>query len=240
MARIDGRHVNQLRKVSVIKNVLEHADGSCQITFGRTRVICTAAVEESVPPFLKGSGTGWVTAEYGMLPCSTSTRIRREKAMGSGRTQEIQRLIGRSLRIVVDMAKLGERTVKIDCDVIQADGGTRTAAITGGYIALGLAFKKLYQNKTLSEIPLKDYVAAVSVGVVKGQPVLDLNYAEDSSADMDMNVVMVGNGAFVEVQGTGEKTPFSSRQMSRLLKLAQKGIKELLTLQRKALGLKMS
>ena len=240
MSRIDGRHSSQLRKIKVVKNVLEHPQGSCEISFGRTRVICTACIEDSVPPFLKGSGTGWVTAEYGMLPGSTSTRIKRDKAMTSGRTQEIQRLIGRSLRVVVDMTKLGERTIKIDCDVIQADGGTRTAAVTGGFIALGLAFKKLQQQKVIAEIPIKDYVAAVSVGVVKGKTVLDLNYAEDSSADMDMNVVMVGQGTFVEVQGTGEKKPFSSRQMTTLLKLAQKGIKELLAVQRKALELKIS
>jgi ribonuclease PH len=239
MSRSEGRLNSQLRKIKVVKNVLDHPQGSCEISFGRTRVICTASVEDSVPPFLKGSGTGWVTAEYGMLPGSTSTRIKRDKAMTSGRTQEIQRLIGRSLRVVVDMTKLGERTIKIDCDVIQADGGTRTAAVTGGFIALGLALKKLYQEKVIPEIPIKDYVAAVSVGIVKGTAALDLDYSEDSSADMDMNVVMVGQGSFVEVQGTGEKKPFSSNQMSKLLKLAQKGIKELLAVQRKTLGLKV-
>jgi ribonuclease PH len=236
MSRPDGRRNNQLRKIKVTKNYIKHPEGSCLIEFGDTKVICTASVEEGVPPHLKGSGNGWVTAEYGMLPRSVNTRIRRDKAATSGRTQEIQRLIGRSLRAVVDMTKLGERTIKIDCDVIQADGGTRTASITGGFVALGLALSKMKKENTIEEIPLRDYVAAISVGVSKGQPVLDLNYEEDSKAEMDMNVVMVGAGEFVEIQGTAEGKPFSKTQSDKLLTLAQKGIKELFLIQRKHLN----
>ncbi len=236
MSRVDGRAPDQLRKVKVVKNFVKHAEGSCLIEFGRTRVICTASVEESVPPFLKGKGTGWVTAEYGMLPRSTNTRMNREKTLGSGRTLEIQRLIGRSLRGVVDLTRLGERTVKVDCDVIQADGGTRTASVTGGFIALALALKKMKKQGTIAQIPLTDCVAAVSVGVFRGTPFLDLNYEEDSGADMDMNVVMVGKGQFVEVQGTAEKKPFSKKEMDRLLDLAGKGIRELIKVQKKHVG----
>lgn len=238
MKRKDSRLSNQLRKIKVTKNYTKYAEGCCLIEFGDTRVLCTASVEESVPPFLKGRGTGWVTAEYGMLPRSSTTRIGREKT--SGRTHEIQRLIGRSLRAVVDMDKLGERTVKIDCDVIQADGGTRTASITGGFIALAQALLWLRKKGKIQELPLLDYVAAISVGIVKGEPLLDLDYEEDSGAHMDMNVVMVGDGNFVEIQGTAEKKPFSKSQSDALLKLAQKGIRELMAVQRKNLnGLKI-
>jgi ribonuclease PH len=232
--RPDGRKPDQLRKIKVTKNYLKHAEGSCLIEFGETKVICSASVEEGVPPFLKGSGKGWVTAEYGMLPRSCNTRIRREKS--SGRTEEIQRLIGRSLRSVVDMEKLGERTIKIDCDVLQGDGGTRTASITGGFIALADAVLWMKKKLMFEKIPLKDYVAAISVGVFNGKPVLDLNYAEDSKAHVDMNVVMVGQGEFVEVQGTGEHATFSRKEIDALLKLAEKGIKELFVVQKKALG----
>ena len=236
MTRIAGRSFDQLRKIKVTKNFVKHAEGSCLIEFGHTRVICTASVEENVPPFLKGKGTGWVTAEYGMLPRSTDTRMKREKTLTSGRTLEIQRLIGRSLRGVVDAEQLGERTVKIDCDVIQADGGTRTASVTGGFIALALALQKIKKQNLIGRVPLTDYVAAVSVGVHKGQPLLDLDYREDSSADMDMNVVMVGAGKFVEVQGTAEKKPFSKQEMDHLLDLAGKGIRELFVIQKKYVG----
>ena len=236
MTRIAGRSFDQLRKIKVTKNFVKHAEGSCLIEFGHTRVICTASVEENVPPFLKGKGTGWVTAEYGMLPRSTDTRMKREKTLTSGRTLEIQRLIGRSLRGVIDAEQLGERTVKIDCDVIQADGGTRTASVTGGFIALALALQKIKKQNLIGRVPLTDYVAAVSVGVHKGQPLLDLDYREDSSADMDMNVVMVGSGKFVEVQGTAEKKPFSKKEMDQLLDLAEKGIRELIKMQRKYVG----
>ena len=235
MSRHDGRSAKQLRKITVVKDYNKHAEGSCLIGFGETRVICTASVEESVPPFLKGSGTGWVTAEYGMLPRSTNTRMRREKVSQSGRTFEIQRLIGRSLRGVVALGQLGERTINIDCDVIQADGGTRTAAITGGFIALALALKKIKKDGLIVKIPLKDYVAAVSVGIIKGQMALDLNYEEDSKADMDMNVVMVGQGNFIEVQGTAEKSSFSKKELDQLLMLAKKGIKRLIAIQKKQL-----
>ncbi len=236
MSRVDGRKADELRKIKITRNFVKHAEGSCLIECGLTRVICTASVEENVPPFLKGKGTGWVTAEYGMLPRSTDTRMRREKILTSGRTLEIQRLIGRSLRGVVDLKQLGERTVKIDCDVIQADGGTRTASITGGFIALALALGKIKKQNLIDRVPLTDYVAAVSVGIYKGQPLLDLNYEEDSRADMDMNVVMVGSGKFVEVQGTAERAPFSKQQMDKLLNLAVQGIRELIKMQRKYVG----
>ena len=232
MPRPDGRQKNELRPVRFTKDYTKHAEGSCLVEFGDTRVLCTASVEEDVPPFLKGSGQGWVTAEYGMLPRSTNTRIRRDKAAGSGRTLEISRLIGRSLRAVVDRAQLGERTVKVDCDVLQADGGTRTAAVTGGFVALALALEHIRQQGLLTEVPLKDTVAAVSVGVFQGEPVLDLNYDEDSQADMDMNVVMVGSGGFVEVQGTAEGAPYSRQEIDTLLELAQAGIQTLGGLQK--------
>ena len=235
MKRIDGRKPDQLRKVTVQKNYLKHAEGSCLISFGDTKVVCSASVEEGVPPFLKGKGQGWVTAEYGMLPRSCTQRITREKGGGSGRTQEIQRLVGRSLRAVVDMKKLGERTIKIDCDVIQGDGGTRTASITGGYIALAMAVKKIMKQKLITVSPLIEQVAAISVGMKGGRAVLDLNYAEDSTAEVDMNIVMVGAGKFVEVQGTAEGKAFAKKDMDAMVKLAEKGIRELFALQKKIL-----
>jgi ribonuclease PH len=233
MKRPDGRRPNQLRKVKVTKNYMKNAEGSCLIEFGETKVICTASVEEGVPPFLKGSGKGWVTAEYGLLPRSCTSRIRREKT--SGRTEEIQRLVGRSLRSVVNMDALGERTIRIDCDVLQGDGGTRTAAITGGFIALADAIYWMRQKKMIDSIPIKDFVAAISVGVYQSVNVLDLNYIEDSKAQVDMNVVMIGRGEFVEVQGTGEGGTFSETQMRGLLALARRGIKELLKIQKKVI-----
>ena len=236
MNRTDGRAPDQLRKVKVTQNFVQYAEGSCLIEFGQTRVICTASVEEGVPPFLKGKGTGWVTAEYGMLPRSCSTRVKRDKTLTSGRTLEIQRLIGRSLRSVVETAGLGERTVKVDCDVIQADGGTRTASITGGFIALVLALEKMKKQGLMKEMPLVDYVAAVSVGIHQGALLLDLNYEEDSAAEMDMNVVMVGKGQLVEVQGTAERNPFTKKEMDKLLDLAAKGIQELIRMQKKHIG----
>ena len=229
MATNNERANDKLRNIKVTKDFMKHAEGSCLIEFGETKVICTASVEESVPQFLKNSGKGWVTAEYGMLPCSCNSRIRRNQT--SGRTMEIQRLIGRSLRAVIDMSKLGERTIKIDCDVMQADGGTRTASITGGFIALALAIKKIMQEGKLDEMPLNDYVAAISVGMFEGEPVLDLDYIKDSNADMDMNVVMVRKGDFVEVQGTAEGAPFSKSQLDELLDLAKGGITEIFEIQ---------
>lgn len=234
--RHDGRKANQLRKVTVQKNYLKHAEGSCLISFGDTKVVCSASVEEGVPSFLKGKGQGWVTAEYGMLPRSCTQRISREKGGGSGRTQEIQRLVGRSLRAVVDMKLLGERTIKLDCDVIQGDGGTRTASITGAYIALVLAVRKLLKAKLITASPIREQIAAISVGMQAGGAVLDLDYIEDSKAEVDMNVVMVGSGLFVEVQGTAEGKPFSKKDMDAMLALADKGIEELFIIQKKALG----
>lgn len=230
MTRNDGRLPDKLRKIKITKDYIKHAEGSCLIECGETKVICTATIEENVPPFLKNSGRGWVTAEYGMLPRSCATRIQREKT--SGRTMEIQRLIGRSLRAVIDTDMLGERTVKIDCDVIQADGGTRTTSITGGFIALGLALMKIKKQGIISQIPLTDYVAAVSVGILQDHSLLDLNYEEDSRADIDMNIVMVGKGKFVEIQGTAEHKPFSKSQMDKLLELAKGGIEELVEIQK--------
>lgn len=235
--RSDGRKPDQMRKISIKKNTMKYAEGSCLIEVGNTKVICAASVEDKVPPFLRNTGKGWVTAEYGMLPRSCHTRIRRESSAGkqSGRTQEIQRLIGRSLRSVVDLKKLGERTVWIDCDVIQADGGTRTASITGSFIALIEALTALKNKNTIEEIPVRDYVAAVSVGIVDGNLCLDLDYEEDSKADVDMNVVMTGEKKLIEVQGTAEKTPFSKKDLDRLIQSAEKGIKEIVALQRKIL-----
>jgi ribonuclease PH len=226
-----------MREIRMTRRYTKHAEGSVLIEFGDTQVICTASVLEKVPPHKKGSGEGWVTAEYGMLPRSTNTRIDREAARGkqSGRTQEIQRLIGRSLRAVVDLKKLGERTVHVDCDVIQADGGTRTAAISGAYVAVADAVSWLMQQGTIAESPLKDNVAAISVGVYQGEPVLDLDYAEDSSCDTDMNVVMTGRGGMVEVQGTAEGEPFSRAALEALLDLAGKGIAEITRAQNAAL-----
>ncbi|MCW3480574.1 ribonuclease PH [Neisseriaceae bacterium JH1-16] len=235
--RPSQRSPRQLRPVRLTRHYTRHAEGSVLVEFGDTKVICTASVEETVPGFLKGKGQGWVTAEYGMLPRSTGSRMRREAASGkqSGRTQEIQRLIGRSLRAVVDLEKLGERQIVIDCDVIQADGGTRTASITGAYVALADAVNGLIRAGKLTESPLRDHVAAVSVGVFEGEPVLDLDYPEDSACDTDMNVVMTGSGHFIEVQGTAEGAPFSRAEMDALLELAEQGIAELVELQKAAL-----
>jgi ribonuclease PH len=235
--RPSQRQPAELRPVAIERGYTRHAEGSVLIGFGDTRVICTASIEEGVPGFLKGRGQGWVTAEYGMLPRSTHTRTDREAARGkqSGRTQEIQRLIGRSLRAVIDLPALGERTVKLDCDVIQADGGTRTASVTGAFVALHDAVAKLLDRGALDASPIRDFVAAVSVGLFEGVPVLDLDYAEDSRCDTDMNVVMTGSGGFVEVQGTAEGAPFSAAQMQALIALAQQGIAELVAKQKAAL-----
>ena len=229
---------DELRPTRFTPHYLEHAEGSVLIEAGRTRVICTASVEERVPPFLRGSGKGWVTAEYGMLPRATSTRMAREASRGKqgGRTQEIQRLIGRSLRAVTRLDALGERTVWIDCDVIQADGGTRTAAISGGFVALAFALQRLKDGGVLPKVPLADHVAATSVGIVGGTPLLDLAYEEDSTAEVDMNVVMTGGGQFIEVQGTAEGAPFSRDQHDALLGLAQAGIERLVAMQRDLVG----
>lgn len=236
--RNDGRANDALRQVRITRNFTKHAEGSVLVEFGDTRVICTASVEESVPPFLRGKGTGWVTAEYSMLPRATHTRSSREAAKGkqSGRTLEIQRLIGRSLRAVTDMAALGERSITIDCDVIQADGGTRTASITGAYVALYDAMTKLQERGLLSRIPLKEAVAAVSVGIVGNEAVLDLNYLEDSAAEVDMNFVMTSSGRFVEVQGTAEAEPFTLEQMDAMRDLASRGIKQLFAIQNETLA----
>jgi ribonuclease PH len=235
--RADGRAPDELRPVKITRGIIKHAEGSVLIEVGDTRVICTASIEDKVPQFLKDSGRGWVTAEYAMLPRSTSTRKPRESSIGKvgGRTHEIQRLIGRSLRAVVDMEALGERTVWIDCDVMQADGGTRTAAITGGFICLADALQHAVDCGMIQKKPLLDCVAAVSVGVVEGKPVLDLNYAEDYDAEVDMNVVMTGKGGFVEVQGTAEGDPFSQEALDELIKLARAGIGKLVELQRSEL-----
>ena len=230
MMRADGRGLDKLRKVTITRPFLKYAEGSCLIEFGNTKVVCSASVEESVPPFLKNSGTGWVTAEYGMLPRSCQSRIPRGK--DSGRTYEIQRLVGRSLRAVTDMKSLGERTIWMDCDVLQGDGGTRTASITGSFLALCDALEKLKKGGLLNKIPIKDFVAATSVGIVKGNLLLDLTYEEDSQADVDMNIVMTGKGQFIEIQGTAERKTFSKEEMNSLLALAQKGIGELIDTQR--------
>ena len=235
--RSDDRLANALRETTLTPNYLPHAEGSVFVEAGRTKVICTASVEDRVPPFLRNTGKGWVTAEYGMLPRATNTRMTREATSGKvgGRTQEIQRLIGRSLRAVTRLDGFGERQIKVDCDVIQADGGTRTAAITGAFVALGDAIGTLVKAGTLAGSPIRDCVAAISVGMVGNRPVLDLNYVEDSTAEVDMNVVMTGAGAFVEVQGTAEQTPFSKARLDELLTLAGDGIGRLIGLQRRAL-----
>lgn len=236
--RSDGRRLDEIRPVKVDRGYLKHAEGSLLIEIGETRVLCTATVEDKVPLFLRGTGQGWVTAEYGMLPRATKTRTPRESATGraSGRTFEIQRLIGRSLRAVIDLTRLGERTVLIDCDVIQADGGTRTTAITGAFVAMADALSRLQENDRLQGPLLKDFVAGVSVGHVDGELLLDLNYAEDSMAEVDMNIVMTGSGKFVEVQGTAEEVPFDKTQLDRMLDLATRGIDQLVDLQRQLLG----
>ena len=238
MPRFNGRSSNQTRQVKVTKNYIIHPHGSVLFEMGNTRVLCSASVDNKVPSFLRDKGQGWVTAEYSMLPSSTNTRTSREATKGkvSGRTQEIQRLIGRSLRSIINLKKLGERTVWIDCDVIQADGGTRCASITGAFIALMLAMKKLKKDKLIKEIPVRDYVAAISVGVVGGKNYLDLDYSEDSEADVDMNIIKTGTGGFVEIQGTAEREPFSDIQMKAMLTLADKGIKQLVDIQKKAIG----
>ena len=233
MSRPDGRAPDQLRPIVITRDYLLHPEGSVLVEFGATKVICTASVEDKVPPFLKGQGVGWVTAEYAMLPRSTNTRSQRENRGPSGRSQEIQRLVGRALRAVVDRSKFGEHTVWVDCDVIQADGGTRTAAITGSFVAVADALTKVAGAG--AKAALRDCVAAISVGIVKGQAVLDLNYVEDSSAEVDMNVVMTGGSEFVEVQGTAEQTPFGRARLDELLRLAEAGIRQLVALQRRAL-----
>jgi ribonuclease PH len=237
-SRNGARAVNQLRAVRITRGYTIHAEGSVLIEFGATKVLCTASVEEKVPPHKRGSGEGWVTAEYGMLPRATHTRSDREAARGkqSGRTQEIQRLIGRSLRAVFDLKALGERTIHLDCDVLQADGGTRTAAITGAFVAAQDAVNQLLAQGKLQVSPIRDHIAAISVGIVQGTPLLDLEYSEDSACDTDMNVVMTGAGNFVEVQGTAEGAAFSRQEMNALLELAEKGISDLVLLQKQALA----
>jgi ribonuclease PH len=235
--RPSGRAPQQLRTIRLTRNYTKHAEGSVLVEFGDTKVICTASIDENVPRWMKGKGQGWVTAEYGMLPRSTGSRMSREAAQGKqgGRTMEIQRLIGRSLRAVVDMSALGERTITIDCDVIQADGGTRTASITGGYVALADAMRYLRNKKLIKKDPLHGQVASVSVGIYQGTPILDLDYAEDSNAETDMNVVMNDGGAFIEVQGTAEGHAFRREELDAMLALAESGIKELMAKQREAL-----
>ncbi len=239
MSRPSGRSSDQLRNVEIIPHVSKHAEGSCMVKFGDTHVLCTASVEEKVPGWMRGTGKGWVTAEYGMLPRSTGSRMDREAARGkqSGRTQEIQRLIGRALRAVVDMKALGERQIRVDCDVIQADGGTRTAAITGGFVALHLALQHVVKIGLLKEMPISDTVSAISCGVYKGDPVLDLDYDEDSDADTDANFVITGNGGICEIQGTAEKEPFSEEEFIALLGLAKAGCDDLTAAQKDVLGL---
>ena len=236
--RPSQRKASELRPVTITRSFTKHAEGSVLIEFGDTKVLCTASILEKVPPHQKGSGEGWVTAEYGMLPRSTHTRSDREAARGkqSGRTQEIQRLIGRAMRSVFDLKVLGERTIHLDCDVLQADGGTRTAAITGAYVAARDAVNLLLKNKVISSDPILDSVAAISVGIYQGVPVLDLDYAEDSACDTDMNIVMTGKGGMIEIQGTAEGAPFSRAELEALLNLAKAGIEELSSLQRKALS----
>lgn len=232
--RIDGRQWDELRPVRITKNFIKHAEGSVLIEIGDTKVVCTATIEDKVPPFLKDQKRGWVTAEYGMIPRSTPSRIARESSTGrvGGRTHEIQRLIGRALRSVTNLNALGERTIWIDCDVIQADGGTRTAAITGAYIALSDAIQYAIRNSLIERNPLRDYLAAISIGMVKGEILLDLCYVEDSQADVDMNIVMTGSGRFVEIQGTAEAAPFSKEEMDKMIALARKGIERLIEIQK--------
>ncbi|MFA5165562.1 MAG: ribonuclease PH [Candidatus Omnitrophota bacterium] len=237
--RADGRGAEILRKVNITRGYLKYAEGSCLIELGDTKVLCSASVDEGVPQFLKGRGTGWVTSEYGMLPRSCQQRVQREAVKGTigGRTHEIQRLVGRSLRAVTDLTALGERTVWIDCDVIQADGGTRCASITGSFIALADALSFLKKKGVISKLPVLDYVAATSVGLVRNEPVLDLAFDEDSKADVDMNIVMTGKGKFIEIQGTAEGEPFDGEQLHKLLELAKKGITQLVGIQKNLLGI---
>jgi ribonuclease PH len=241
MRREDERKRTEVRNIKIATDFMKFAEGSCLFEIGNTKVICTASVEEGVPLFLKGKGTGWVTAEYGMLPRSCKTRVIREASRGrpGGRTQEIQRLIGRSLRSVVDLKQLGERTVWVDADVVQADGGTRCASITGCFIALMRALKKMKDEYMFDSVPVSDYVAAISLGIVDGKTLVDLSYEEDSQASVDMNIVMTSRGKLIEVQGTAEKAPFSMSEMNELLDLAKRGMKKLFTAQKKALGIKL-
>jgi ribonuclease PH len=239
LVRSDRRSPQEMRQVEIVPNYISSAEGSALIRLGETQVICTASVEDTVPQFVKGSGAGWITSEYAMIPRATASRTPREVTRGrqGGRTMEIQRLIGRSLRAVTDMSALGERTVWIDCDVIRADGGTRTASITGSLVALGLAFEKLLESKTLKRMPLKDYVAAISAGIVGKEKLLDLDYGEDSNAEVDMNVVMTGAGDLVEIQATAERAAFSLKTMNELVEIARGGIQKLLDIQKKTLNL---
>jgi ribonuclease PH len=236
--RIDGRTNDQMRGVRITTDFLMTAEGSVLIEVGNTRVLCAASIEDSVPPFLRGSGKGWVTAEYAMLPRATASRTPREVAKGrpSGRTHEIQRLIGRSLRSIVDLTSVGERSIIIDCDVLQADGGTRTAAITGAFVALSLALRQLVKYKSLKKMPIRDHIAATSVGIVQSIPMLDLCYEEDSRAEVDMNVVMTGSGRFVELQATAEKTPFDDAQLASMIQLGRAGVLDLIEIQKQALA----
>lgn len=238
MTRNDGRQADQLRPVKITRNFIKHAEGSVLIEMGDTKVICTATIEEKVPPFMKGSGKGWITAEYSMLPRSSATRIPRESARGkvTGRTHEIQRLVGRALRSIVNLKELGERTFLIDCDVIQADGGTRTASITGAFVALIDSMGKLLENKSIEKIPVNECLAAVSVGKVNGQILLDLDYSEDSVAEVDMNIIMTESGKFVEVQGTAEDSPFSKEELESLISFGNNGVNQLIAIQKEALG----
>ena len=243
MMRQNGRKNSELRELKITKNYIKYAEGSCLVELGNTKVIVTASVEDGVPHFLWGSGNGWVTAEYGMIPRSCKSRVSREASKGKlgGRTHEIQRLIGRSLRSVTDMTKLGERTIWLDCDVIQADGGTRCASITGSFVALALALEKMKKDSTIQEVPLSDYVAAISVGIIKSETVIDLDYEEDSTAEVDMNVVMTGAGKFIEIQGTAEREPFKKEDLNKLTTLAQGGIEDIIRAQKRVLkGIKIS
>ncbi|MEW6189332.1 MAG: ribonuclease PH [Actinomycetota bacterium] len=242
MVRVDGRKPDEIRKVNIVRNFIPHAEGSVLFELGNTRVVCTASIEEKVPSFLKDTGQGWVTTEYSMLPRATEIRTPRESTMGrvAGRTQEIQRMIGRSLRSVVDLKALGELTIWIDCDVIQADGGTRTAAITGSFIALYDALGYLLKRERISGIPLSGYVAATSVGIVDGEPRLDLCFQEDAGAQVDMNVVMTDTGKIIEIQGTAERYPFTREEFQQLLDLAEKGIRKLIKIQRSLIGVEFS
>ncbi len=239
MGRHDNRKQNELRSIQITPDYITHPEGSVLIEMGQTKVICNASIEDRVPPFMRGQGKGWITAEYAMLPRATEQRNIRESSKGkvSGRTMEIQRLIGRALRSVVDLSKIGERTIWIDCDVIQADGGTRTTSITGAYVAMVIALHQLVEKKVLKELPVRDFLAAISVGVLPdGQEVLDLNYQEDSTANVDMNIVMTGQGEFVELQGTGEEATFSVQQLQAMLTLGEQGIQELINQQKQILG----
>ncbi len=235
--RIDKRKNNEIREIKVTLNYIKHAEGSCLIEMGNTRIVCTATFEDRVPLFLKGTGGGWITAEYGMLPRATEIRTYRDETREGGRVKEIQRLIGRVLRTVTDLRTFGEATIRIDCDVIQADGGTRTASITGGFIVLVEALKKLRSQRIITSLPIKNYLAAVSVGIVDSERLLDLTYREDSKAEVDMNVCMTGEGKIVEIQGTAEKEPFSSTDLDGLISLAKKGIEEIIELEKEIVGI---